>query len=171
MADLIGRTKDIAEIKEKLKTAKLLTLTGYPGCGKTVLADEVVRVAGAVLQRVWKVELGSLKDSTKVVQQVADVLRVRQTVGGTLEEALLAELKPYPALLLLDNCEHLLNPCRRLVDWLLRHCPDLRILATSRELLGLSDAEHEWRVQLAPGASRNEWTGGARPGAGGSSEV
>jgi predicted ATPase/DNA-binding NarL/FixJ family response regulator len=116
------------------------------GCGKTRLAVEVAR---AVLRRypdgVWFVELGPVSDPALLANSVAAVLRVHEKPGQSMLAALTARLRTRRMLVLLDNCEHLLNACAYLVDALLRDCPDLHVLATSREALGLT-GEHAWRV-------------------------
>jgi len=123
-----------------------VTLTGVGGCGKTRLALEVSR---AVLDQypdgVWLVELGPLADVALVPHSVAAVLGVRQAAGQTSISALTTRLRERRLLLVLDNCEHLLESCAALIDALLRACPDIRVLATSREPLRIS-GEIAWRV-------------------------
>jgi predicted ATPase len=159
-------------VQELLGTSRLLTLTGAGGCGKTRLALEV---AAQPLQEagggIWLVELAPLSDPERVPQAIATVLeageerfdRAAVSDGGRapgaeaeplLTQTLVEHLKPRRLLLLLDNCEHLLSPCAQLVERLLRHCPQVRILATSREGLGLP-GEQIYRVPslLLPDAS------------------
>jgi predicted ATPase/DNA-binding CsgD family transcriptional regulator len=129
----------MAEVKRLLKNTRLLTLTGPGGCGKTRLA---LRVANDLVEEfedeVWLVELASLSDPALVPQAVASVLGVREQPSRPLTEILLDHLKPKELLLVLDNCEHLVASCAALADTLLRSCPKLIILATSREILGVS---------------------------------
>jgi predicted ATPase/DNA-binding XRE family transcriptional regulator len=139
LTSFIGRKKDIALIKERLARHRLVTLIGAGGIGKTRLSQYV---ASQLLEDypngVWLVELASLSDPTLVPQTVAAVFGLQQgtTVRATVEK-LIHFLRPKTVLLILDNCEHLLDGCAQLADQLLKHCPDLKILATSREALGM----------------------------------
>ena len=130
--------------------APLLTLTGAGGMGKTRLA---LQVAADALEQysdgVWLAGLGALADPALVPQAVASVLGVREEPGRPLAATLAAHLRGQRLLLVLDNCEHLLDACARLADALLQACPDLRILATSRAALGLA-GETVWRVPSLP---------------------
>ena len=113
---------------------RLMTLTGTGGCGKTRLALEA---AAGLLERfpdgVWLVELAPLADQALVAATVAGVLGVREQPGQTLHQTLVEALRPKRLLLLLDNCEHLLDASAQLAGALLRACPQFRLLATSRE--------------------------------------
>lgn len=108
-------------------TARLLTLTGSGGCGKTRLA---LQVAPGVLQEfpdgVWLAELAPLSDSSLVPNAVASALGVPEQPGRGLTETLADSLRPKSALIILDNCEHLVAACAHLTDTLLRACPHLR---------------------------------------------
>jgi predicted ATPase/transcriptional regulator with XRE-family HTH domain len=146
LTSFIGRERAVADLRTRLGGVRLLTLTGAGGCGKTRLALEV---ATGLLDRcpdgVWLVELAGLADPALVPQAVAAAVGVRELPGRDLAGALLAALPGQRLLLVLDNCEHLLEACARLVDALLRSCPALRVLATSREALGVA-GEVAWRV-------------------------
>jgi non-specific serine/threonine protein kinase len=146
LTSFIGREREAAEVARLLATARLLTLTGAGGCGKTRLALEV---AGAVLgsypDGVWLVELAPLADPGLVPQAVATVLGVREAAGRDLGQSLADFLRERSLLLILDNCEHLVEAVARLADALLRACPRLGLLATSREALGVP-GELPWRV-------------------------
>jgi predicted ATPase/DNA-binding CsgD family transcriptional regulator len=146
LTTFVGREREIAEIERLLPDVRLLTLTGAPGVGKTRLA---LRVAGGLLEDypdgVWLAELASLADPTLVSQAVAAALRVRERPGRPLLATLADALRCRQLLLVLDNCEHLVEACAALADSLLRACPRLRILATSREPLGVA-GEAVWRV-------------------------
>jgi predicted ATPase len=139
LTSFIGREREMAEVKGLLSTARLVTLTGPGGSGKTRLALEV---AGELLAEyadgVWWVEHDALQDSALVPQAVATVLGVREEPGRSLTETLTDYLQPRQVLLVLDNCEHLVEACATLADTLLRSCPNLSILATSQEVLRLS---------------------------------
>jgi predicted ATPase/DNA-binding CsgD family transcriptional regulator len=146
----VGREREVAELKRILTDAssesRLLTLVGAGGCGKTRLALRVAEDSLSVYpDGVWFVDLAPLRDPPLVPQTVATVLGLREPVAGSLVDALGEFLEPRSVLLVLDNCEHLVSECAHLVEMLLRTCPHLRILATSREVLG-SAGEMTWRV-------------------------
>ncbi|HZS92103.1 MAG TPA: tetratricopeptide repeat protein [Chloroflexota bacterium] len=146
VAGFVGREREVAELKRLLPQTRLLTLTGCGGCGKTRLA---LRVAADLVPSfpdgVWLVECAPLADSALVPRAVAAVLGVRGTAGQPLLATLAVALASRRLLLVLDNCEHLIGACARLAETLLRACPHLRILATSREPLRLP-GEVTWRV-------------------------
>jgi predicted ATPase/DNA-binding SARP family transcriptional activator len=146
LTSFIGREREIAEVQQLLTTTHLLTLAGPGGCGKTRLALAVAAdVLHAYPDGVWLVELAALADPTLVPQAVAATLGLREAPGQPLTETLAAALKPKQLLLVLDNCEHLVIACARLAETLLRACPQLRILATSREALHIP-GEVTWLV-------------------------
>jgi predicted ATPase/DNA-binding SARP family transcriptional activator/Tfp pilus assembly protein PilF len=160
---LIGREHDIEAVVGWLGAGRLLTLTGAGGVGKTRLA---IAVGEALVESspdgVWFVELASLADPALVAQTVARTLGVREEAGRPLTETLADLLASRSLVLILDNCEHLLSTCVLLADSLLRACGGLRLLATSREPLGLF-GERVYRVPslaLPPAA-----VGSAHPGA------
>ena len=136
LTSLVGREREISEVEGLLGETRLLTLTGPGGSGKTRLA---LAVASGVLEGfvdgAWLVELAPLSDPELVPQAVASVFGVRETSGTTLSESLTDYLLSKKTLLVLDNCEHLVSSCASLAGTLLRSCPNLRILATSREAL------------------------------------
>ncbi len=133
-----GREGDIARGKRLLEEDALVTLTGPGGIGKTRLA---LRVAEEVLpgyaDGAWYIELAPIFDPALVPQQVASSLGVRLAPNRTALDSLVAHLRSRQALLLLDNCEHLLEACAHLAELLLHACPGLKILAVSRESLGV----------------------------------
>ena len=143
-----GRAPEITQIKELLAEYRLVTVTGVGGVGKTRLS---LRVAEDVLDDfadgVWLVELAPLSDPALVAQAIAVRLGARENPGQPFLESLTAYLRRRQALLVLDNCEHLLEACAQLVETLLRACPRLAILATSREPL---DSEGEAIFPAAP---------------------
>ena len=146
LTSFIGRQSELAEIQRLLGSARLLTLTGAGGVGKTRLAFEAARrLAADYSDGIWLIELATLTDAGLVVRKVANVLGVREQSGLTLLAKLTQTLRSKQSLLVLDNCEHLLQPCAELADSLLRACPSLRILTTSREPLGIG-GETVWRV-------------------------
>jgi predicted ATPase/DNA-binding SARP family transcriptional activator/DNA-binding CsgD family transcriptional regulator len=142
----VGRGRESLEVKRLLAMTGLLTLTGAGGCGKTRLALEVARdLAGAYPDGAWLVELATLSEGTLVPKAVAEALGVPQRPGEPLVDTLAEVLGDRHVLLVLDNCEHLLESIALLVDRLLDSCPRLRILATSREALGV-EGEMRWPV-------------------------
>jgi len=146
LSNFIGREAEIAGIKRLLETTRLLTLTGSGGCGKTRLALEM---AASSLQQyadgVWLVELAALADPAVVPHTVAAALDVPEQPTRPLTETLANYLRTKKVLLLLDGCEHLHAACQSLTDHLLRASDTTRILATSREALGV-EGESTYRV-------------------------
>ena len=139
LSAFIGREREIAEVKQLLSTHRLVTLTGSGGCGKTRLALKVAHELFREFEDgVWLIELASLAEPSLVPQSVASVLGVHEQSGQTLIDVLSDYLLSRYVLLVIDNCEHLISACAGLVEVLLQKCPELRILATSREMLGVT---------------------------------
>jgi predicted ATPase/DNA-binding XRE family transcriptional regulator len=146
LTSFIGRQSELAEIQRLLASTRLLTLAGAGGVGKTRLAFEAARrLAADYADGIWLIELATLSDAGLVPRKVASVLGVREASGVTLLAKLIQTLRSKRSLLVLDNCEHLLQACAELADSLLRACPSLHILTTSREPLGIG-GETVWRV-------------------------
>ncbi|MFN8490756.1 MAG: AAA family ATPase [Caldilineaceae bacterium] len=146
LTPFIGRTAQIAQLVGQLQTRRLLTLTGAGGVGKTRLALEVAsHLLASFKDGVWFVDLAPLTDPGVLPQRILDLWRVPEQADCSPLETLLAYLSAKAALLILDNCEHLIGVCAELAETLLRHCPQLVLLATSREALNLP-AELAWRV-------------------------
>lgn len=146
LTSFVGREREILEVKGLTSTTRLLTLHGPGGCGKTRLALKVVSDLLEEFEHgAWWVELASLSDPELVAQAVASTLGVREAQDRPLTETLSYHLRSKKMLLVLDNCEHLVGGCAALADALLRACPNLRILATSREALGVV-GERAWLV-------------------------
>jgi non-specific serine/threonine protein kinase len=157
LTSLVGRAEAIADLRRLLVAARLLTLTGPGGIGKTRLALAVgERVMPDYTDGVWLVELAALADPALVAPTVAAVLSIRETERPPLER-LTDALRSRVLVVILDNCEHLVRSCAELADGLLRACAGLQILATSREPLGVG-GEVIWRV---PGLALPAPTGSA----------
>ncbi len=138
LSSFVGREGELAQVKRWLTTSRLVTLIGAGGCGKTRLA---IQVAGELVAEysdgVWLVELGALSDPALIAQKVASVLGLGEESDRLLLDMLTDYLRAKNLLLMLDNCEHLIAACAQLAETLLHACPNLRILATSREALGI----------------------------------
>ncbi len=142
----IGREREMLEVKRALAMTQLLTLTGTGGLGKTRLALEVASdLVGAYPDGVWLVELAPLTEEVLVPQAVARAVNVSEQPGRSLTETLVDALREKKLLMVLDNCEHLVEAAAHLVDVLLSSCPHLRVVATSREALVLEE-ELLWRM-------------------------
>ena len=147
LTSFVGREQDLAELERLLGQARLITLTGVGGAGKTRLAVEAgARMAGRFPDGVWLAELAGIADPGLVAVQVMEALGVRQEGDVPVTEALGYRLRSAELLLVLDNCEHLLDSCAALAAALLRGSPGLRVLATSREPLGIL-GEVAWPVR------------------------
>ncbi len=150
LTSFIGRERAMEEVKRLLASRRLLTLTGPGGCGKTRLALQVAAdLIESFRDGVWLVELASLTDPTLVPQIIASALRVREQPGRPVLSALLDYLQLREILIVLDNCEHLVEASASFAETVLRACPDLRILTTSQEPLRL-DGETTWLVPSLP---------------------
>jgi predicted ATPase/class 3 adenylate cyclase len=142
----VGRSPEVAALARLLAKSRLLTLTGSGGCGKTRLGLQIA--ADALEQHpdgVWLAEFAPLADPALVAQTTATVLGLKEESGKPITRTLVEHLKDKTLLLLLDNCEHLLDACARLCETVLRQCPGVRILATSREALAIG-GEQAYRV-------------------------
>jgi len=138
LTSFIGRNEELAEVKRLLSNARLLTLTGPGGVGKTRLAIEVARAAGGRHHDgIWLVELGPLQDQALVPHQLAEALKIHEEPNEPIAETLIRALLHRDVLLVLDNCEHVIAACAHLTEHLLKSCPSLTIVATSREQLGI----------------------------------
>jgi predicted ATPase/DNA-binding CsgD family transcriptional regulator len=150
LTSFVPRDAELAELTALLAEARLVTLTGSGGCGKTRLAlHAAAGQVGAHADGVWLAELASLRDPARVAASVADVLEVRQRGPDSGPAELATAIGTSELLLVLDNCEHLICSCAEVADGLVRACPQLRILATSREPLGVP-GEVTWRVPSLP---------------------
>lgn len=138
LSTFIGRSAELKEVRSLVESARLVTLTGAGGSGKTRLglqaAAELLDESG---DGVWLVELAAVTDADAVPASIAAVLGVAAQQGRTMLDTLLDALVPQRLLIVLDNCEHLIDACARTADAILRRCPRAHLLATSREPLGI----------------------------------
>lgn len=135
---LVGRDDELRRVVDALNTGPLITLIGVGGVGKTRLALEAAsRSAEGFPDGAWVCELAPVEDATAVAHAVAVALRVQQQQGLDIETTVIEYLRARKLLLLLDNCEHVLDIAARLADRVVRHCPEVVVLATSREALGV----------------------------------
>ena len=146
LATFVGRRRELSEVRALVGSARLVTLTGAGGCGKTRLS---LQVAAELLDGsgdgVWLVELAAVTDEDAVAATICQALGLAGQPGRPALEALLDALAPQDALIVLDNCEHLIGGCAKAADALLRRCPRVHLLATSREPLGIG-GEAVYRV-------------------------
>ncbi|HUS14761.1 MAG TPA: AfsR/SARP family transcriptional regulator, partial [Chloroflexia bacterium] len=157
LTPFVGRAAEIAEVQGLLAAVRLLTLVGAGGIGKTRLALEVARDRHRYPDGVWLVELDTLLDAALIPATIAYTLPDIPQPGRVSAETLAAHLGGTRMLLILDNCEHLVDGCAALAETLLQTCPYITVLATSREALGCA-GETVWQVRTlsmphgAPGA-------------------
>ncbi|GAA0378606.1 LuxR family transcriptional regulator [Microbispora corallina] len=143
LTSFVGRRRELAEIRRLLSVSRLVTLTGVGGVGKTRLALRAAAEQHRAFDAVWLVDLTALDDPALVAETVAATLGVQSEINPV--DALARVLTGQRTLLVLDNCEHLRDACASFANRLLRGVPDLRILATSRQSLGII-GEHQMRV-------------------------
>jgi non-specific serine/threonine protein kinase len=163
LTSFVGRRGDIAEVKALLSTSRLVSLVGPGGVGKTRLVLKVAAdLRRAFTDGVWMVELADIVDPELLGQTIADTIKIPVSPHDDAEQALTGELRDRRMLVILDNCEHLLDASASLVSELLRAAPQLRILTTTRQPLRVSgEALHlvtplevpDPRLPLAPGAA------------------
>ncbi len=138
LSAFIGRERELAEVRALVESSRLVTLTGAGGCGKTRLG---LQVAAGLLDGsgdgVWLVELAAVTDEDAVALAISAALRLAAQPGQPALEALLDALAPQDVLIVLDNCEHLIGGCAKSAEAILRRCPRVHLVATSREPLGI----------------------------------
>ena len=138
LATFVGRDKELAEVRVLVGSSRLVTLTGAGGCGKTRLALQLAAgLADGSGDGVWMVELAPVTDEDAVAAAVSRALGIAAQSARPALDTLLDALAPQDMLIVLDNCEHLLGACAKAADGILRRCPAVRLVATSREPLGI----------------------------------
>ena len=164
LSAFIGRDRELAEVRALIQSSRLVTLTGAGGAGKTRLG---LQAAAAVLDQfgdgVWLVELAAVTAGDAVAPAIAGALRLAEQPGRAVLEALLDALAPQDVLIVLDNCEHLIGACAEAADVILRRCPRVRLVATSREPLGIT-GETVYRVpslSLPGSGDPGSWAAGS----------
>jgi len=137
VTSFVGREREMAEVKQLITRSRLVTLMGSGGAGKTRLALQVAaELSDHFAKGVWLVELAPVDAPDLVVQAAATVFGVREMAGRPLLQALVDYLRARDLLIVLDNCEHLVHAAAQLATTLLRDCPKVRVVATTREILG-----------------------------------
>jgi predicted ATPase/class 3 adenylate cyclase len=146
LSAFVGREAELSRVRELVSSSRLVTLTGAGGSGKTRLAlQAAAEQIGRAPDGVWLVELAPLTDGRQIHGAVAAVLGIQDQAGPALTEAVTGALTAQDTLIVLDNCEHLIDDAAKFCDQVIRRCPRVRILATSREPLGI-DGERIYRV-------------------------
>src|SRR5579864_2530052 len=146
LTSFVGRARELILVTELLRSNRLVTLTGPGGVGKTRLALEIAdSFIHTYPDGVWFVELASVQDGSLVAQAVAGTLGIREQPGRSYESIVAEALHSRHALLVLDNCEHLLEMCGALTTALLHAAPGVAVLTTSREPLSIA-GEFSWPV-------------------------
>jgi predicted ATPase/class 3 adenylate cyclase len=166
--EFVGRVSELERLADTLVQSRLLTLTGTGGVGKTRLAVELAwRMADEFPDGVWLVELGAVTEPEAVPHAIATALSARPQPGVRLEDAIIDLIAPRTCLVVLDNCEHVVDAVEKLVTRIMRECSEVTLLATSREPIDVAE-EHVWRVRSldaveAPSSSRRARSTPTRP--------
>lgn len=145
LTGFIGRTRELDELTRLLESVRLLTLTGAGGSGKTRLAREVATRAAGGFSRIAWADLAPVTEAALVAPAVAASLHVPEHAAFATMDRVVSDILGDRVLLVLDNCEHLVDACAELTETLLLGCPQLTVLATSREALGIA-SETAWLV-------------------------
>jgi len=146
LSAFIGRDREQGEVRDLIRAARLVTLTGAGGSGKTRLAlQAAAEQIGVTADGVWFVELAALTEAAQVPRAVGAALGLPDQGGQWATDSIARALGGQEAVIVLDNCEHLIDAVAKFSDVVIRHCPRVRFLATSREPLGI-DGERVYRV-------------------------
>ena len=139
LSTFIGRDRELSEVRALAESSRMVTLTGAGGCGKTRLSLQVAaEMLDGAGDGVWLVELAAVSDPDAVPSAISGALGIAPRPGRPALEALLDALGPQDILIVLDNCEHLIDACAKTADALIRRCPRVHLVATSREPLGIT---------------------------------
>ena len=161
LTSFVGRHRDVIQVKTSLSASRLVTLTGVGGTGKTRLALKVAAdLDGHFVEGVCFVDLAPISDAGLIPQTIASSLGLREHAGRPILSTVADRVRRGPFLLVLDNCEHLVEAAAALTDELLRNCPELHVLATSRERLGVS-GEHVYHVPPLSVPPAHKWAVGS----------
>jgi predicted ATPase/DNA-binding SARP family transcriptional activator len=145
-SSFIGRKHEMTEIKYSLSSTRLLTLAGSGGSGKTRLAIQVgMDLLDSFTDGVWWVDLSSITNDSLVAQSIAKSLGIQDMPGQPLVETIANHTRSKHLLLIIDNCEHVIEESAKAIDLLLKECPHLKIIVTSREALGIP-GEQIWNI-------------------------
>ncbi len=159
LSTFIGRQPELREVRALVESSRLVTLTGAGGSGKTRLS---LQVAAELLEGfddgVWLVELAGVTDGDAVAPVIGAALGIAARAGHTALDALVDALIPQRILLVLDNCEHLIDVCAKTAETILRRCPKVHLMATSREPLGIG-GEVIYRVPSLSMPSQDDYDG------------
>jgi predicted ATPase/class 3 adenylate cyclase len=146
LSAFVGREQELAEVRALIRASRLVTLTGAGGSGKTRLALQAgAELIGRTADGVWLAELAPLTDGGQIAGVVAAALGIQDLSGLAVADTVIEALTDQDSLILLDNCEHLIDAAAKFCDQVIRHCPKVRFLVTSREPLGI-DGERIYRV-------------------------
>jgi predicted ATPase/class 3 adenylate cyclase len=146
LTSFVGREAEVASVREQVEGSRLVTLNGAGGCGKTRLAlQAAAEMLEAFPDGVWFADLAPITDPGKVIAVIAAAVGAREEAGRDLLDITAATIGDLRMLVLVDNCEHLLDAAARIASELLQRCPGLSVLATAREPLGIA-GERTWRV-------------------------
>jgi predicted ATPase len=142
----IGREKEMKEVGDLYQKSRLVTLTGAGGCGKTRLAREIaLTLVEEYKDGVWFTDLAPLTDPNHVAKEITGVLNIKEEPGKAIADTLIENIRDKSFLILLDNCEHLIEACAKIADRLMKSVKGIRIMATSREALNIP-GEVVWRI-------------------------